>query len=67
MPNLNLRDVIKQLSVPAWATHEELRAFVEDASPIDGRDLEKIVLSRALRWHLSHRILVYDRKTVVFD
>ncbi|MFM7110124.1 MAG: formyltetrahydrofolate deformylase, partial [Planctomycetota bacterium] len=32
-----------------------------------GRDLEKIVLSRALRWHLSHRILVYDRKTVVFD
>jgi len=32
-----------------------------------GRDLEKIVLSRALRWHINHRILVYDRKTVVFD
>ena len=32
-----------------------------------GRDLEKLVLSRALRWHLSHRILVYDNKTVVFD
>ncbi|MCY2938993.1 MAG: formyltetrahydrofolate deformylase [Planctomycetota bacterium] len=32
-----------------------------------GRDLEKIVLSRALRWHLGHRVLVYDRKTVVFD
>lgn len=32
-----------------------------------GRDLEKIVLSRALRWHIAHRILVYDRKTVVFD
>lgn len=32
-----------------------------------GRDLEKIVLSRAVRWHLDHRVLVYDRKTVVFD
>lgn len=32
-----------------------------------GRDLEKIVLSRGLRWHLNHRILVYDHKTVVFD
>jgi formyltetrahydrofolate deformylase len=32
-----------------------------------GRDLEKVVLSRAVRWHLDHRILVYDRKTVIFD
>jgi formyltetrahydrofolate deformylase len=32
-----------------------------------GRDLDKAVLSRAVRWHLDHRILVYDRKTVVFD
>lgn len=32
-----------------------------------GRDLEKVVLSRAVRWHLAHRVLVYDRKTVVFD
>jgi formyltetrahydrofolate deformylase len=32
-----------------------------------GRDLEKIVLARAVRWHLDHRVLVYDRKTVVFD
>lgn len=32
-----------------------------------GRDLEKVVLSRAVRWHIAHRVLVYDRKTVVFD
>jgi formyltetrahydrofolate deformylase len=32
-----------------------------------GRDLEKVVLSRAVRWHTDHRVLVYDRKTVVFD
>ena len=32
-----------------------------------GRDLEKMVLSRAVRWHLEHRILCYSNKTVVFD
>jgi formyltetrahydrofolate deformylase len=32
-----------------------------------GRDLEKVVLSRAVRWHIDHRILVYAKKTVVFD
>jgi len=32
-----------------------------------GRDLEKIVLSRALDLHLRNRILVYSNKTVVFD
>jgi len=32
-----------------------------------GRDLEKVVLARAVRWHNDHRVLVYDRKTVVFD
>jgi len=33
----------------------------------NGRDLEKAVLSRAVRWHLEHRILFYGNKTVVFD
>jgi formyltetrahydrofolate deformylase len=32
-----------------------------------GRDLEKIVLSRAVGWHLEHRVLLYANKTVVFD
>ena len=32
-----------------------------------GKDLEKIVLSRAVRLHLQHRIVVYNNKTVVFD
>ncbi|MEX2641076.1 MAG: formyltetrahydrofolate deformylase [Balneolales bacterium] len=31
-----------------------------------GRDLEKMVLSRAIRWHIKHRILVYANKSVVF-
>lgn len=32
-----------------------------------GRDLERVVLARAVRWHLEHRILCYGNKTVVFD
>ncbi len=32
-----------------------------------GRDLEKVVLARAVRAHLNDRVLVYANKTVVFD
>ena len=32
-----------------------------------GRDLEKLVLSTAVRRHLQNRVLVYRNKTVVFD
>ena len=32
-----------------------------------GRDLERVVLSRAVVWHLEHRILCYGNKTVIFD
>ena len=31
-----------------------------------GRDLEKVVLARAVRLHLDDRVLVYGNKTVVF-
>lgn len=32
-----------------------------------GRDLEKVVLSRAIRAHIDRNILVYNNKTVVFN
>ncbi len=32
-----------------------------------GRDLERMVLSRAVRAHLENRILVYSKKTVIFS
>ncbi|WP_207063709.1 formyltetrahydrofolate deformylase [Motiliproteus sp. SC1-56] len=32
-----------------------------------GRDVEKMVLARGLRWHLEDRILVHGNKTVVFN
>ncbi|WP_132992307.1 formyltetrahydrofolate deformylase [Gordonia zhaorongruii] len=31
-----------------------------------GRDIEALVLSRGVRWHLEHRVLVHGHKTVVF-
>lgn len=32
-----------------------------------GRDVEKMVLARGLRYHLEDRVLVHDNKTVIFD
>lgn len=32
-----------------------------------GKDIEKLVLSRAVKKHLEHKVLVYANKTVVFD
>jgi len=34
---------------------------------IKGQDLEKVVLSRAVRWFLDRKILCYGNKTVIFD
>jgi formyltetrahydrofolate deformylase len=32
-----------------------------------GRDVEKVVLSRAVRWHIENRILLYGKKTIIFE
>lgn len=32
-----------------------------------GRDIERVVLARGLRWHLEGRVLVHGRRTVVFS
>ncbi len=32
-----------------------------------GEDLERIVLSRAVRWHLQRKVLSYSNKTVIFE
>jgi formyltetrahydrofolate deformylase len=47
----------------ARASH---RDSVDDLSR-KGRDLEKVVLARAVRSHLEDRVLVYGNKTVVFE
>jgi formyltetrahydrofolate deformylase len=39
-------------------------------SPADlsaiGRDIENVVLARAVKWHAEHRVLLNGRRTVVF-
>jgi formyltetrahydrofolate deformylase len=42
------------------------RHSVEDLKRL-GRDLERRVLARAVRWHCEDRIIVHGNKTVVFD
>ena len=42
------------------------RDVVEDLKR-KGRDLERIVLARALHNHLEHRVLVQGRKTIIFQ
>lgn len=32
-----------------------------------GRDLERMVLSKAVKWHIDNRVLLYANKTVIFD
>jgi len=43
-------------------THRENVEALERA----GADLERIVLLRAVRWHLEDRVLVYGNRTIVF-
>jgi formyltetrahydrofolate deformylase len=31
-----------------------------------GRDIERVVLARAVRWHLEDRVIVHGRRTIVF-
>ena len=51
--------------------HQEVMAVSHEHSVDDlvrlGRDLEKTVLSNALRWHVVDKVLVYHNKTVVFS
>ena len=46
--------------------HTSHRDAVEDLTR-KGRDIERMVLAKAVRWHLDDRILVYGNKTVVFE
>jgi len=47
-------------------THITHRDSLEDLVR-KGRDLERLVLARAMRLHLDDRVLVHGRKTIVFD
>jgi formyltetrahydrofolate deformylase len=48
------------------ATRIDHADTVEDLLRI-GRDIERSVLARGLRWHVEDRVLLNDNRTVVFD
>ncbi|WP_158944882.1 formyltetrahydrofolate deformylase [Granulicella sp. S190] len=52
--------IIEQ-DVARVSQNDQLPALIQK-----GRDLERMVLSRAVQWHLDHRILSYANKTVIF-
>ena len=45
--------------------HVSHRDDVQDLTRI-GRDLETVVLARAVRAHVEHRVLAWNNRTVVF-
>lgn len=53
--------IIAQDVEPVTHEHEvaDLVAF--------GKDIEKIVLAKAVRWHLEHKILTHGNRTIVFS
>ncbi len=59
-PDLDAGPIIEQDVLRL--THRDTRADLMRL----GRELERQVLARAVRWHIEDRVLVYDNKTVVF-
>jgi formyltetrahydrofolate deformylase len=52
--------IIEQDVQRVWHVHTQ-----EDLTRV-GRDTERLVLARAVRWHLEDRVLVHGNRTVVF-
>ena len=50
-----------ELEVVRVTQNDQLPSLIQK-----GRDLERMVLSRAVQWDLDHRILSYANKTVIF-
>jgi formyltetrahydrofolate deformylase len=60
-PALDEGPIIAQQVMPV--SHRDDPARLERR----GRDLESVVLAEAVRLHLEHRVIVYGRRTAVFD
>jgi formyltetrahydrofolate deformylase len=62
--------VVEQLDNGAIIEQDTVRVTHRDALADlmrKGQDLERVVLSRAVRWHLQRKILSYNNKTVIFE
>jgi formyltetrahydrofolate deformylase len=60
-PELDEGPIIEQDVIPC-SHRDSVQELVRK-----GRDVERSVLARAVRWHLEDRVLVYGNKTVVFS
>jgi len=62
--------VVKELDAGPIIEQDTVRVTHRDALEDlvrKGQDLERMVLSRAVRWHLQRKILCYNNKTVIFE
>jgi formyltetrahydrofolate deformylase len=59
-PDLDAGPIIEQ-DVVRVSHRDEVSDLVRK-----GKDLERVVLARAVRYHLQNRVLVYGNRTVVF-
>ena len=59
----------KALSAVKRMGYDQPTPVQEQAIPLvlKGRDLEKIVLSRAVTKHIQRKILTYKNKTIIFS
>jgi len=50
---------------------QDVVRVLHDNSPEDlvmiGKDIERLVLARAVKAHIEHRIIIYGRRTIVFS
>ena len=62
--------MIDVVSYDVWSTPDFVIRVDNSDTAADmvrrGRDIERLVLARGLRWHLEDRVLVHGNKTVVF-
>ncbi|MUL34977.1 formyltetrahydrofolate deformylase [Gloeocapsopsis dulcis] len=60
-PELDAGPIIEQ-DVARVSHRDDVAVFIRE-----GKDLERLVLARAVRLHLENRVLVYGNRTVVFE
>ena len=53
------------LDAEIWGFSRAVGADVDALAAI-GRDIERVVLARAVRWHLEDRVIVHENRTFVF-
>lgn len=59
-PDLDEGPIIEQDVERVWHVHTQ-----DDLTRV-GRDIERLVLARAVRWHLEDRVIVDGKRTVMF-